>query len=376
MNENSFCVSKRIVYGFFILFLVFIFLFFVNRINKNKQTISSRAAPLAIIGGTDVKPGEFPAVVYIKGINNESESTCTGTLIAPRWVVTASHCIKNEWDKIFVSVGIVNKSELNKNLIEVVKRYRYWPYNPFNDVGLLLLGKDVNGIIFPKLPDFKKDRDIYKKDNSITVIGWGFIGYQPIISPSPPTPIETDRLQKIILSISKDAQDNFLEYRFFSIGAPGVEILAGGDSGGPVFYKKNNDLYLIGINSYIDTTGPDLLNAVANVAKYTKWINGKISKETNIYPTLAPAPFVNDHSYDNSWRFCSSFKTLDDCSFDSDKKCGYQIDCEVCMPWNLSDIDYNDCPNIIEKINSVKLTTTLIPTKKSTPAPTTSNQKK
>jgi trypsin len=48
------------------------------------------AAPAsAIVGGTDAAPGQFPAVasVTLGGL-----FSCTGTLIAPTWLLTAGHC--------------------------------------------------------------------------------------------------------------------------------------------------------------------------------------------------------------------------------------------------------------------------------------------
>ena len=58
-----------------------------------------------------------------------------------------------------------------------------------------------------------------------------------------------------------------------------------GDSGGPSFYKKNNDLYLIGI-----TVSNELLRpfAATNVMVRTNWINAQISKYTSLYPTSIP----------------------------------------------------------------------------------------
>lgn len=52
-------------------------------------------APTArIVNGVEAAPGQYPEVVFleIEGLSG-SESSCTGSLISPEWVLTAAHCL-------------------------------------------------------------------------------------------------------------------------------------------------------------------------------------------------------------------------------------------------------------------------------------------
>jgi len=58
----------------------------------------------AIIGGAPARAGTFASLAYIVDVRGSEVGQCTGTVVAPKLILTAGHCAEN------VKTGIVNKS--------------------------------------------------------------------------------------------------------------------------------------------------------------------------------------------------------------------------------------------------------------------------
>ena len=61
-------------------------------VEPGAATPATSAETQSIIGGTTAQPSAYPTVVELEGQPGEFE--CTGTLIAPTWVMSAAHCFE------------------------------------------------------------------------------------------------------------------------------------------------------------------------------------------------------------------------------------------------------------------------------------------
>src|SRR5262245_45538780 len=74
---------------------------------------------IPVIGGTPVKPGEWPDAVAVLS----RDAACTGTLIAPDVVLTAGHCIAS--DPVAVLVDTVDFGRPGGEAIRVAAALAY-----------------------------------------------------------------------------------------------------------------------------------------------------------------------------------------------------------------------------------------------------------
>jgi len=78
-----------------VLVALFVFIFHVSA-----KTVPSRSG---IIGGIEAKPNALPWVVVLL---NEGRSHCGGTIICPRFVITAGHCVQDSPENLKIVAGV------------------------------------------------------------------------------------------------------------------------------------------------------------------------------------------------------------------------------------------------------------------------------
>lgn len=197
--------------------------------------VASPVSPY-IIGGEPVESARWAVGLYW----DDNRFGCSGSIIAPRWVLTATHCGVPD----FVRLGDVNLGEGTR--ADVVRGHQA----PEGDVTLLELASDVDAEyvqLASEDPQVGESHHIY---------GWGT--YE-VGEGKPASPF----LKRAAVEVIGTAEDAF--------GGPAIETTwttgtAGyGDSGGP---QINADGVQVGVCS----TGDYVKTQYGSIAHHREWI--------------------------------------------------------------------------------------------------------
>ncbi len=200
---------------------------------------SLHAAP--VVGGDTVEEGMWEDCAAVYFGNNVG---CTGTLIAPNLVLTASHCIDNSISK--VKLATVDYRQGGEE-IRVSRRIAHPQHWSNYDVGLLVLEHDAQ--TEPRLIAQGCILDQYLYDGAdVAIVGYGAIdqwGNQY-------TPFKQEAYTTVVVHDCSDISSGC-----YSAISPGGEIGAGGsgvdscygDSGGPLYLITDRGNYLVGVTS-------------------------------------------------------------------------------------------------------------------------------
>jgi secreted trypsin-like serine protease len=146
---------------------------------------SDPIAHASIINGHGATVEEFPALAYIEAHQGKSGFSCTGTVVAPRVILTAAHCIEDlerggltPAKAYAVATGTTSPSKaLAENVFHVLETHVYPGFDPgglHGDAGVLILDRPSPAP--PIAMAGAADAALYEGGASVQLAGWGVTG--------------------------------------------------------------------------------------------------------------------------------------------------------------------------------------------------------
>lgn len=194
-----------------------------------------------ILGGTKTTVGQFPSVVALE----VGGGLCTGTLIAPEWVVTAAHCVQgvsvsgikvhfNTVDalrdpgKVVKAVNAIAKPTFSKNNLGQ------------NDIGLIQLAEKITDV---KPIPLNLDPARAPVGIKVTMVGFGATATGGGGSIG---------VQYVVEQTSVTCTDGTSDADLLCFNQVSGKGKCQGDSGGPSFAMIDGHLVQVGITSFGD----------------------------------------------------------------------------------------------------------------------------
>jgi secreted trypsin-like serine protease len=246
--------------------------FLQTPVNKNSDNI---------IGGTTAGENEFPFLINIwidSPKDNYVAHLCGATLIDKKWVLTAAHCMMEDYNesemrvvptgKLIPYIGSLHHSGAGGRKLKVKSIQVHPEYNwPNHDVALVELAETVTDVA----PISLNEEDLGNSTDVATVIGWGLTDAAGTT--------EASLLQKVNLSLEPRnlcSQDGLPRSNNATIGADMLCAQTNhhqtsscpGDSGGPLVQFKNGRFVQIGIVSWSSACAGRRPNYNSSVAGY------------------------------------------------------------------------------------------------------------
>jgi len=259
-------------------------------------------ASASVIGGHNATIAQYPSLAYIEGVQATAGYACTGTVVAPRVILTAGHCVEDiesssivEPSEIAVATGVSNLTKIPRaNISAVVQVLAYPNFDPTKlqgDAGLLILAAPV--VAPPIALATTADAALYEPGDELTIAGWGIDDRKTGHAP--------DQLQAASVPVEEAGRCKRGTRRFYpffdpthqvcALDIPGFKVTAcHGDSGGPAIATRSDGTPVeIGVTSLGDgSCNPSSPAVFTRVDQISTWVQSWI----NAVELGAPAPQV------------------------------------------------------------------------------------
>ncbi len=140
-----------------------------------------------IVNGKEAPDGKYPYQVRLYSSTEDQYGFCGGSIIAPQWVLTASHCVTEgdlntgpttQKDPEDIVVGYGSNDRTQTKRIQAAKIFATPEFlakglNGKHDVALIKLAEPIHDAPVVTLADPATDKSIASAGAKVTVTGWG-----------------------------------------------------------------------------------------------------------------------------------------------------------------------------------------------------------
>ena len=259
-------------------------------------------ATASIVGGHPVTIEEFPSLVYIEAVEGKHGFSCTGTVVAPRIILTAAHCVENV-DKgtitpasaYALSTGVADPSKAEQaNIFHIVATHVFPGFDPgllHGDAAILVIDRPTSAP--PLALAGAGDAALYAGGAQAQLTGWGLTKGNAKEQPA--------NLQATTMLVQSSNSCRQKVKRFYKPYLPEAQVclLAAdrasggcfGDSGGPAIAKRADGTPVqLGITS---TGGPECATSTPTVQTRADYISGWVGEWIAATESGAAPPLVD-----------------------------------------------------------------------------------
>lgn len=223
------------------------------------DTITHVLQTSPIVGGTTVS-ASYPWFAKVVRKLDGKWYGCGATLIAPRWAVSAAHCLITPSTAQLVFNGSITShdvaaGEIVTSILRVLQHPDFLDdgEHQYNDIALLELSSDV---LLPAA-DLHVSPLYLQEGVPVRIVGWGTLGTYAALSTTlryaDTQIIATKRVCEWAPTLHDSCTNNTLTHSIVFAGewTTGSKDTCQGDSGGPLVYaRSDNDVTLLGVTSY------------------------------------------------------------------------------------------------------------------------------